>query len=41
MAGTDNQSFTVGARGQIRDDVNCDQWTIDNTKILSNSVINL
>jgi prepilin-type N-terminal cleavage/methylation domain-containing protein len=41
MAGTDNQSFTVGARGQIRDGVNCDQWTIDNTKILSNSTINL
>lgn len=37
----DSQVFTVGARGQIRDSVNCDYWTINELKVISNAVINL
>lgn len=39
----DPQQFTVFASGQIRDGVtgNCDTWTINENKFLSNTVINL
>lgn len=41
MTGADVQTFTAGARGQIRDATNCDYWTITDTKILSNAAVNL
>jgi prepilin-type N-terminal cleavage/methylation domain-containing protein len=40
-ATNDVQTFTSGARGQIRDGTACDYWTIDENKTLSNAVVNL
>ncbi len=37
----DLQTFTAGARGQLRDATNCDYWTIDQEKILSNVDVSL
>ena len=37
----DPQAFTAVASGQIRDAVGCDQWQINDTKILSNTTVNL
>lgn len=41
LTGTDPQAFTVGARGQIRDQTDCDYWTITQEKVLSNAEVNL
>ena len=41
VGGTDPQSFTSGARGQIRDGIPCDYWTINDTKLISNANISL
>lgn len=41
MATNDQQQFTVGARGQIRDGVNCDNWTMTELKVMQNNQINL
>ena len=41
LSTADNQSFTASARGQIRDSVDCDHWTIDSTKVILNSTVNL
>ncbi len=37
----DLQTFTAGARGQLRDGSNCDYWTIDQIKSISNVTISL
>ncbi len=39
--GADAQTFTVEARGQIRDSMNCDTWTINHLKVISNTTVNL
>lgn len=41
MTSDDVQTFTSSARGQIRDSVTCDYWTIDDAKLLQNVTISL
>ena len=38
---TDAQTFTVTAAGQVRNGQNCDVWTVNETKTISNITINL
>jgi prepilin-type N-terminal cleavage/methylation domain-containing protein len=38
---TDPQVFTVTASGQIRDGQPCDIWTIDENKVMRNTVVSL
>jgi type IV pilus assembly protein PilA len=41
VSGSDVQTFTAGARGQVRDSTNCDGWTIDQSKVISNINVNI
>ncbi|RZA08942.1 MAG: prepilin-type N-terminal cleavage/methylation domain-containing protein [Proteobacteria bacterium] len=38
-SGTDPANFIAGATGQIREGVACDQWTINENKVLVNSAV--
>lgn len=41
VATVDAQTFTATVSGQIRDGVDCDVWTMDDTKVLTNTTVNL